>query len=152
VTNKLLVAILALLVSHAAGGLASGLAGSLALAAAAGLDALGQVTSSDRLDSFHDKKPLKLDKISLSAPLAYAADPKSPFLMSMIARNASSVKDSAGRFSQAGGKTPPAARAGRGRSGQSAAPDPCARRNFYSNFTVSSCAGRQILLQYACDP
>jgi hypothetical protein len=54
VTKKLLVAILALLIGHAAGGLASGLAGSLALAAATGLDALGQVTSRDRLDSFHD--------------------------------------------------------------------------------------------------
>ena len=53
--QKLLVAVLALLVSHAAGGLASGLAGSLALAAAAGLHALGQVTSSNGLDTFHNR-------------------------------------------------------------------------------------------------
>ena len=53
--QKLLVAVLALLVSHAAGGLASGLAGSLALAAAAGLNALGQVTSSNSLDTLHDR-------------------------------------------------------------------------------------------------
>ena len=52
--QKLLVAVLALLVSHAAGGLASGLAGSLALAAAAGLNALGQVTSSNGLNTFHN--------------------------------------------------------------------------------------------------
>ena len=56
--QKLLVAVLALLVSHAAGGLASGLAGSLALAAAAGLNALSQVTSSDSLNTFHNRKPL----------------------------------------------------------------------------------------------
>jgi hypothetical protein len=53
--QKLLVAVLALLVSHAAGGLASGLAGSLALAAAAGLNALGQVTSSNSLNTLHDR-------------------------------------------------------------------------------------------------
>jgi len=56
--QKLLVAVLALLVSHAAGGLASGLAGSLALAATAGLNALGQVTSSNGLNTFHNRKPL----------------------------------------------------------------------------------------------
>ena len=53
--QKLLVAVLALLVSHAAGGLAGGLAGSLALAAATGLNALGQVTSSNSLDTLHDR-------------------------------------------------------------------------------------------------
>jgi len=58
VCKELLVAVLALLVSHAAGGLASGLAGSLALAAAAGLNALGQVTSSNGLNTFHNRKPL----------------------------------------------------------------------------------------------
>ena len=52
--QKLLVAVLALLVCHAAGSLAGGLAGSLALAAATGHNALGQVTSSDRLDTFHN--------------------------------------------------------------------------------------------------
>ena len=52
--QKLLVAVLALLVSHAAGSLAGRLAGSLALAAATGHNALGQVTSSDRLNTFHN--------------------------------------------------------------------------------------------------
>ena len=40
---------------HAAGGLAGRLARSLALAAATGLNALGQVTSCNGLNSFHDK-------------------------------------------------------------------------------------------------
>ena len=52
------------LVGHAAGGLASGLAGSLALAAAAGLNALSQVTSSDSLNTFHNRKPLSASIVS----------------------------------------------------------------------------------------
>ena len=51
---QLLVLVLALLVSDTAAGLASGLAGSLALAAATILSALAQVTSFDGLDSLHD--------------------------------------------------------------------------------------------------
>ena len=50
----LLIGVLALLVGDAAAGLASGLAGSLALAAAAVLGALAQVTGLKSLDSFHD--------------------------------------------------------------------------------------------------
>lgn len=57
-TEKLLIAVLALLVSHAAGGLACGLAGGLALTTTTSLNALGQVTSSNRLNSFHNQKPL----------------------------------------------------------------------------------------------
>ena len=45
---------LALLICNTAAGLASGLAGSLALAAAAILSALAQVTGFDRLDVFHE--------------------------------------------------------------------------------------------------
>lgn len=45
--------ILALLIGNSAGSLAGRLARSLALAAAAGHDALGQVTSSDSLNTFH---------------------------------------------------------------------------------------------------
>ena len=45
--------VLALLVGDAAAGLASGLAGSLALAAATVLSAVAQVTGLDRLDVFH---------------------------------------------------------------------------------------------------
>ena len=52
--QKLLIAVLALLVSHAAGGLASGLAGSLALAAAAVLSTLAKVASLKSLNSFHN--------------------------------------------------------------------------------------------------
>ena len=51
--QKLLVAVLALLVSHAAGGLASGLAGSLALAAAAVQQALSHVAGLESLDVLH---------------------------------------------------------------------------------------------------
>ena len=51
--QKLLVAVLALLVSHAAGGLAGGLAGSLALAAAAVLCALAKVAGLDGIYVFH---------------------------------------------------------------------------------------------------
>ena len=46
--------VLALLIGHAAAGLAGGLARGLALAAAAVLDALGKVTSIDGLNSLHD--------------------------------------------------------------------------------------------------
>jgi len=46
--------LLALLVGNAAAGLASGLAGSLALAAATVLSALAQITGLQSLDSFHD--------------------------------------------------------------------------------------------------
>ena len=52
--QKLLVAVLALLVSHAAGSLAGRLAGSLALTAAAVLGAVAQATSLESLDSFHN--------------------------------------------------------------------------------------------------
>ena len=51
---KLLILVLALLVSDTAAGLASGLAGSLALAAATILSALAQVTGLDGLDMFHN--------------------------------------------------------------------------------------------------
>ena len=47
--------ILALLIGNSAGSLAGRLARSLALAAAAGLHALGQVTSSNRLNTFHSR-------------------------------------------------------------------------------------------------
>jgi hypothetical protein len=50
--------VLALLVGHAAAGLASGLAGSLALAAAAVLGALAHVAGLQSLDSFHDTRLL----------------------------------------------------------------------------------------------
>ena len=46
--------VLALLVGNAAAGLASGLAGSLALAATAVLSALAKITSLDSLDMLHD--------------------------------------------------------------------------------------------------
>ena len=52
--NALFALLLALLICDRAGGLAGGLAGSLALAAATGHNALGQVTSSDRLNTFHN--------------------------------------------------------------------------------------------------
>ena len=48
---------LALLVSNAAAGLASRLAGSLALAATAVLGALAQVTGADGLDMLHNEDP-----------------------------------------------------------------------------------------------
>ena len=48
-----LLVVLALLVGHAAAGLASGLAGSLALAAAAVLSGVAQVAGLDGLDMFH---------------------------------------------------------------------------------------------------
>ena len=50
--EKLLV-VFAALISYCTGSLTCGLARSLALAAAAGHDALGQVTSSDSLNTFH---------------------------------------------------------------------------------------------------
>ena len=53
--QKLLVAVLALLVSHAAGGLAGGLAGSLALAAAAVPDAGAEITGLKGLNPLHNK-------------------------------------------------------------------------------------------------
>ena len=53
--QKLLVCLLARLVGNAAAGLAGALAGSLALAAATGLNALGQVTSSNSLNTLHDR-------------------------------------------------------------------------------------------------
>ena len=53
--KSLLVSVLALLVGNTAAGLACGLAGSLALAAAAVLGAGAQVTSLKSLDLFHDK-------------------------------------------------------------------------------------------------
>ena len=56
--NLLLVLVFALLVSNTARGLASRLAGCLAFAAAAVLNALCQVTSSKCLDSLHDKNLL----------------------------------------------------------------------------------------------
>mgnify|MGYP006974415236 CR=1 FL=1 len=49
-----LLGVLTLLVCNAAAGLASRLAGSLALAAAAVLCAVAQITGLDRLDMFHD--------------------------------------------------------------------------------------------------
>ena len=52
--NLLLAGVLALLIGHAAAGLAGGLAGSLALAAAAVLGALAQVPGLQSLDSLHD--------------------------------------------------------------------------------------------------
>ena len=51
--DRLLV-VLALLVCHAAAGLAGGLAGSLALTAAAVLGAVAQAASLKSLDSFHN--------------------------------------------------------------------------------------------------
>ena len=54
----LLLLMLAALVAYGARSLTCGLARSLALAAAAGHDALGQVTSSDSLNTFHNEKPL----------------------------------------------------------------------------------------------
>ena len=50
--------VLALLVGKAAGGLASGLAGRLAFAAAAGAQALGQVAGLQGLDSLHEAQLL----------------------------------------------------------------------------------------------
>jgi hypothetical protein len=58
------VAVFALLVGKAAGGLASRLAGSLALAAAAGLQALGQITSFQGLDSLHQEQLLSKGPVS----------------------------------------------------------------------------------------
>jgi len=60
----LLFGVLALLVGNAAAGLASGLAGSLALAAAAVLGAVTQVTGLDGLDMFHDSTSTKSFKNS----------------------------------------------------------------------------------------
>ena len=51
------VLLLALLVSNAARGLASGLAGSLALAASAGLNGLFHILSLNGLDSLHEYYP-----------------------------------------------------------------------------------------------
>ena len=51
---RLLVGVLALLIGHAAAGLAGRLAGGLALAAAAVLRALAHVAGLERLDSFHN--------------------------------------------------------------------------------------------------
>ncbi len=56
--QKLLVFILALLICNTAGGLASRLAGSLALTASARLYALRKVTCFNRLDSFHSRNLL----------------------------------------------------------------------------------------------
>ena len=57
--DRLLVGVLALLVCHAAAGLAGGLAGSLALTAAAVLGAVAQATSLEGLDSFHNSMYLR---------------------------------------------------------------------------------------------
>ena len=54
----LLVSVFALLVGDAAAGLASGLAGSLAFAAAAVFGAVAQTAGLKRLDSFHDKNSI----------------------------------------------------------------------------------------------
>ena len=51
---QLLVSVLALLVGNAAAGLASGLAGSLALAATAVLSAVAKITGLDSLDMLHN--------------------------------------------------------------------------------------------------
>ena len=56
--QKLLVFILALLICNTARGLASRLAGSLALAASACLHTLRKVTCFNRLDSFHSRNLL----------------------------------------------------------------------------------------------
>ena len=56
-----LAALLALLVSNAAGSLAGGLAGSLALAAAAVLHAAGQIAGLQSLDVVHGKSSLVTD-------------------------------------------------------------------------------------------
>ena len=85
--QKLLVAVLALLVSHAAGGLASGLAGSLALAAAAGLNALGQVTSSNSLDTLHDRNLSNSQKF-----IAPGINPGTLLSCNRISRSAPFVK------------------------------------------------------------
>ena len=55
ISCELAVAILALLIGKAAGGLACRLAGGLAFAAATGLQALGQVASLQSLDSLHKR-------------------------------------------------------------------------------------------------
>ena len=55
VSRGLAVAILALLIGKAAGGLAGRLAGGLAFAAATGLQALGQVPRLQGLDSLHER-------------------------------------------------------------------------------------------------
>ena len=55
-----LLGVLALLISNTATGLASRLAGSLALAAATVLSALTQVTSLKSLNSFHDRSPFSI--------------------------------------------------------------------------------------------
>ena len=54
----LLISVFALLVGDAAAGLASGLAGSLAFAAAAVFGAVAQTAGLKRLDSFHDKNSI----------------------------------------------------------------------------------------------
>ena len=51
--RELFVLVLARLVSYAAAGLASGLAGSLAFAAAAGFNALAQIAGGNGFNSFH---------------------------------------------------------------------------------------------------
>ena len=55
--------VLALLIGHAAAGLAGGLARGLALAAAAVLGALAHVAGLKRLDSLHNRYLLILNKI-----------------------------------------------------------------------------------------
>ena len=64
--QKLLVAVLALLVSHAAGGLAGRLAGSLALAAATLSSTLLKIRSVDCLDVFHDITPPKFTEMIIT--------------------------------------------------------------------------------------
>ena len=56
-STELLGLLLAVLVCNTAGGLASGLAGSLALAASAGLNGLLQVTGLYGNNSLHDNSP-----------------------------------------------------------------------------------------------
>ena len=64
--------VLALLISNAAAGLASGLAGSLALAAAAVLGAVAQVLGLDGLDMLHGFTSLfKFIKSSLPQPASH---------------------------------------------------------------------------------
>jgi hypothetical protein len=53
ISVELAVAVFALLIGKAAGGLACRLAGGLAFAAAAGLQALGQIASFQSFDSLH---------------------------------------------------------------------------------------------------
>src|SRR5699024_3618394 len=82
----LLVAVLALLVCHAAGSLAGRLAGGLALAAAAGLDALGQVAGRNGLDSLHGMY------LSILYGLRPAHSAGQTYLASMITRFGPAVK------------------------------------------------------------